>query len=41
MAMGRQGKKGQTQGENIGALINTFTEEEMHKMIEIIDFLKL
>ena len=41
MAMGIQGKKEQTEGENIDALINTFTKEEMHGMIEIIDFLKL
>ena len=41
LAMGMQGKMGQTQGENIDALINTFTKEEMHGMIEIVDFLKL
>ena len=41
LAMGIQGKVGQTQGENIDALINTFTKEEMHGMIEIVDFLKL
>ena len=41
LAMGIQGKMGQTQGENIDALINTFTKEEMHGMIEIVDFFKL
>ena len=39
MAMGIQGKKEQTEGENIDALINTFTKEEMHGMIEIVDVL--